>query len=132
MGSTVHRGLLPLLFLLVSAAPLAAQASPDSLPPGVTRAMVERGKAVFTGPGICFACHGMNARGGTGPSLADTTWIHSRGEYDKIVATITAGITAKESRSGIIMPPRGGSAISDEDLRAVAAYVWSLSRQPKP
>ncbi|MEO8201756.1 MAG: cytochrome c [Gemmatimonadota bacterium] len=112
----------------LSALPLMAQASPDSLPTGVTHAMVERGKVVFTGPGVCFACHGMTASGGTGPSLSDSTWIHSHGEYDRIVALIVSGVPAKESKTGVIMPPRGGSAISDEDLRAVAAYVWSLSR----
>jgi mono/diheme cytochrome c family protein len=90
--------------------------------------MVERGKQVFTGPGMCFACHGTAARGGAGPNLTDTVWIHSRGEFEKIVATITAGVSSRESRSGMMMPPRGGSAISDADLRAVAAYVWSLSR----
>jgi hypothetical protein len=30
------------------------------------------------------------------------------------------------------MPPRGGANLKDEQVRAVAAYVWSLSRKPKP
>jgi mono/diheme cytochrome c family protein len=124
---------LPVLLLTGVAAPALAQSGPaDSLPPGVTAEMITRGKTVFTGPGICFACHGMNAEGTTGPSLTDSLWIHSRGEYDKIVQLILAGITAKDSKSGAIMPPRGGSAINDADVRAVAAYVWSLSgRRPK-
>lgn len=63
-----------------------------------------------------------------GPNLTDTVWIHNRGEFDKIVGLIRTGIPAKESKSGVVMPPRGGSAINHEDLRAVAAYVWSLSR----
>jgi len=25
------------------------------------------------------------------------------------------------------MPPKGGSQISEDDVKAVAAYVWSLS-----
>lgn len=100
----------------------------DSLPPGVTREMVDRGKKVFTGPGVCFACHGMEGKGAVGPNLADTVWIHSRGEYEKIVALIRSGVTAAQSKSGVIMPPKGGSAISDADVGAAAAYVWSLSR----
>ena len=63
------------------------------------------------------------------PSLADTLWLHSKGEYDRILATILDGVPARESKSGIMMPPRGGSAISDVDARAVAAYIWSLSRR---
>jgi mono/diheme cytochrome c family protein len=94
--------------------------------------MVTRGKKVFTGPGVCFACHGMAAEGLSGPSLADTTWLHSRGEYDKIVQLVFTGVDARTSRSGVVMPPRGGSAISDADVRAVAAYVWSLSRRSPP
>lgn len=108
-----------------------AQAA-SALPDGVTETMITRGKAVFTGPGVCFACHGMAGEGVTGPALADSVWIHSRGEYDKIVQLILSGVDAKTSKSGIIMPPRGGSAISDADVRAVAAYVWSLSRRPPP
>ena len=28
---------------------------------------------------------------------------------------------------GAIMPPKGGSAITDDQVKAVAAYVWTLS-----
>lgn len=105
---------------------LAAQ---DSLPAGVTREMVDRGKKVFTGPGMCFACHGMEGKGAVGPNLTDTLWIHSRGEYARIVEVIRAGLTGRQSKSGVIMPPKGGSAISDADVNAAAAYVWSLSRR---
>ena len=114
----------------VVAAPGGAQTSvPDSLPAGVTIDMIAQGKQVYGGAGVCFACHGMDGLGGTGPSLADSVWIHSRGEYDQLVALIQAGVPAKDSKSGVVMPPRGGSAIGDADLRAVAAYVWSLSRR---
>lgn len=109
---------------------LAAQAGPDSLPPGVTEAIIVQGRKVFSGAGICFVCHGTDASGGTAPSLADTTWIHSRGEYEKLVVVILSGVNASHSKSGLIMPPRGGSAISDADVHAVAAYIWSLSRRP--
>lgn len=132
LGNTIlfRRAGRSLLFaLLLGSGALQAQAASDSLPPGVTPAMVTRGKAVFTGPGICFACHGMAAEGVSGPSLADTTWLHSRGEYDKIVQLVLTGVDAKASKSGVIMPPRGGSSITDADVRAVAAYVWSLSRR---
>lgn len=108
-----------------------AQSATDSLPTGVTQEMITRGKTIFTGAGVCFACHGMAAEGVSGPSLTDSVWIHNRGEYDKIVQLILVGIDAKASKSGVVMPPRGGSAINDADLRAVAAYVWSLGPRPR-
>jgi mono/diheme cytochrome c family protein len=102
------------------------------LPAGVTQEMITRGKAIFSGPGVCFACHGMAGEGISGPALTDSVWIHSRGEYDKIVQLILSGVDAKASKTGVVMPPRGGSAISDADVRAVAAYVWSLAPRPTP
>ena len=122
---------LAVLLLLTHAAAGHAQSSSDSFPAGVTQEMVTRGKTLFTGAAVCFACHGMTAEGVSGPSLTDSVWIHSRGEYDKIVQLILVGIDAKASKSGVVMPPRGGSAISDADVRAVAAYVWSLGPRPR-
>lgn len=124
------------ILLLISAlsfggAGAARAQTADSLPAGVTPEMIVRGKAIFTGAGVCFACHGMAGEGVSGPALSDSVWIHNRGEYDKIVVLILAGVDAKASKSGVVMPPRGGSAISDADVRAVAAYVWSLSPHPR-
>ncbi len=62
-----------------------------------------------------------------GPDLTDTTWVHSKGGYEEIVAQITKGVTKQESKGANVMPPKGGSSISEDDLKAVAAYVWSLS-----
>jgi mono/diheme cytochrome c family protein len=118
--------------LLGVPATVAAQSQvPDSLPARVTARMISDGKLIYAGRGVCYACHGQDAVGAMGPNLADTLWLHSRGDYDGILATILAGVPAQESKSGIMMPPRGGSAISDDDARAVAAYIWSLSRARK-
>ena len=46
-----------------------------------------------------------------------------------IAATVTSGIPKEKAKSGIPMPPKGGSSISDEDVKAVAAYVYSLSHK---
>lgn len=111
---------------LGAAAPAAAQAK---LPTGVTPAMVEKGKTVFTSSGLCFACHGQDGKGAVGPSLVDGTWIHVKdGDYNGLVTVITKGISAAEAKTGKgPMPPKGGSQISDDDVKAVAAYVWVLS-----
>jgi mono/diheme cytochrome c family protein len=105
---------------------LSAQQAP-ALPEGVTPAMIEEGAKVFKGAGLCAACHGVSATGGVGPSLVDTVWLHSKGTFEEIARQITAGVPQAQAKGGMMMPPRGGSAISDAQVRAVAAYVWSLS-----
>jgi mono/diheme cytochrome c family protein len=95
----------------------------------VTPELIAQGDKVFHGPGNCYACHGTNAQGSVGPNLIDAEWIHSKGSYEEIVTQVTNGVPKEESKSGIVMPPRGGSTISDEDVKAVAAYVYSLSHK---
>jgi mono/diheme cytochrome c family protein len=108
-------------------APLTAQRA-DSLPAGVTSAMITEGQKIYAGAGLCAACHGPQAKGtaGLGPNLTDAEWLHSNGTYDALVAQITAGVPANKSKTGVAMPPKGGAALTDAQIRAVAAYVWSL------
>ena len=100
----------------------------DSLPEGVTPEVVAEGRALFHGVAVCAACHGQDGQGvdGLGPDLGDTTWVHSDGSLETIVEQIRTGVPSDQSTSGIAMPPMGGARLSDEQLRAVAAYVWSL------
>lgn len=114
--------LFPVLLLLLPAKPLAAQ----DLPSGVTEKMISDGANVYKGTGLCFACHGPEAKGipGLGADLTDSEWIHLDGSYEKIVELITSGTT---SAAGVAMPPKGGSTISEADVKAVAAYIWRLS-----
>jgi mono/diheme cytochrome c family protein len=110
-----------------AAAPATTMPAGELLP-GVTQAMVDEGKTLFHGAGICYTCHGQNGVGvtGLGPALGDAEWLHSDGSYDAIVSQIIKGVTATESKSGIMMPAKGGSAITDDQVKAVAAYVWTL------
>jgi len=125
MEMRTRLGLLVAALMCVAAAPAAAQ---EKLPAGVTPAMIAKGKTVFTSTGLCFACHGMDAKGMVGPSLVDPTWIHGKGTYPEIVKIVTTGIPVAEAKLGKgAMPPKGGSQISEDDVKAVAAYVWSLS-----
>jgi len=118
--------LSPLLFVLLGPSTTSAQVASQSLPSGVTEKMIADGEAIFKAQGLCFACHGQDARGmpGLGANLTDSEWIHIDGSYEKIVEIITAGTT---SSTGGVMPPKGGSTISEEQVKAVAAYVWKLS-----
>ncbi len=128
MRTRTRLGLLVLALTLAASAPAMAQAK---LPAGVTPAMVEQGKAIFTKTGLCFACHGMDGKGAVGPNLTDNTWLHVKdGDYQGLVALITKGVAANEvmqNPSKGPMPAKGGSSISDDDVKAVAAYVWTLS-----
>lgn len=123
---------LGLAVAFVLAAPsMAAAQKADSLPPGVTAKMVTDGGTFFKGAGLCSACHGPDAKGlpQLGPDLTDAKWLHNKGTYDDIVKQIMTGVTAEKSTTGMIMPPNGGSALTDEQVKAVAAYVWGLSHK---
>jgi mono/diheme cytochrome c family protein len=100
-----------------------------SAPAGITPELIAQGDKVFHGPGNCYACHGTNAQGAVGPNLTDAEWLHSKGSFDEIVAQVTNGVPKEESKSGIPMPAKGGGSISDDDVKAVAAYVYSLSHK---
>ena len=120
------------LAILLCGAVGNAQAQADAaLPEGVTPGMVTTGGSIFKGSGMCTVCHGIDGKGGVGPNLTDGTWLHSKGSYSEIVQQITAGVPTKQSKSGIPMPPRGGSGISEAQVKDVAAYVWTLSH-PAP
>lgn len=105
----------------------------QELPAGVTKEMIAKGKTVYAGAGICSSCHGPNGGGipNLGANLTDGEWLHSDGSFDGITKTVMAGVTAQESSSGVPMPAKGGTNISDDDVKAVSAYVWSLSHGGK-
>ena len=105
------RQLLVIFGVLGSARALWAQTA-DSLPPGVTAELVTRGKGLFNGSGLCMACHGTNAKGVTGPDLTDQVLLHYDGSYEALVKVVTEGIDEKQSKTGQVMPAKGGSAIT--------------------
>jgi mono/diheme cytochrome c family protein len=125
----MHAKVVVLGLLTTIGIPLAAQ-QPDSLPSGVTPQMIDLGKMLFEGPGQCTSCHGPAGKGiaNAGPDLTDTTWVHGGGTFEGILALIAAGVPAEQSQSGHRMPERGASRLTEKQLQAVAAYVWSLSR----
>src|SRR5512143_3220230 len=93
------------LFALGAAVPVHDQALPD----GVTQAMIDKGNEIFHKTGLCYACHGQDAKGMVGPNLTDDVWIHSKGTYPEIVPQVIKGVTKEESKSGVPMPAKGGS-----------------------
>jgi len=109
-----------------------AEAAVDmqELPEGVTMAMVEEGKGLFGGAGICMSCHAPDGSGvpNLGADLTDDEWVHSDGSFEGILASVTNGVNADVSTSGIPMPAKGGSSITDDQVKAIAAYVWTLDK----
>jgi cytochrome c5 len=108
----------------------AQQQGEMQLPEGVTPEMVAQGKGIFGGAGLCNVCHGPNGGGvpGLGANLTDDEWTHNDGSYDGIVQTVMDGVDASASSVGTAMPPKGGSGITDDQVKAVAAYVFTLSK----
>ncbi len=95
----------------------------------ITDAMIEEGRTLYMGAGLCAACHGPSGGGipNLGANLTDDEWLHGDGTHESIIDRIMTGVTADESTAGTVMPPKGGSAMTDAQVRAVAAYVLSLS-----
>jgi cbb3-type cytochrome c oxidase subunit III len=119
--------------LIAPMAAVAAPAAAQDMPEGVTKQMIDEGGKLYRGDGICYACHGQDGKGmqGLGANLTDDEWLHSDGSVDGILKTIINGVSGDKSSVGVSMPAKGGSALSDEKLRAVAAYVWSLRTADK-
>lgn len=88
------------------------------------------GEKIFHGKaagGLCFSCHGANAKGmkKIAPDLTDATWIHGDGSYAFIVSTVEQGVP-KPKDAAAPMPPKGGANLTADQVHAVAAYVWNL------
>jgi mono/diheme cytochrome c family protein len=90
--------------------------------------MVAQGDEIFHGQGICYTCHMQGGTGGPlAPDLTDDQWINVDGSYDAIVELVINGVPEPIEHPGIMLP-KGGTNITDEQVRAVAAYAWALSR----
>ena len=135
MTTLIDRGMMLGGLLLVAAArptlaqaPAARPAAPDSITP----AMIARGDSVFHGKlggGTCHVCHGEDAKGtaSLAPDLTAGKWLTGDGSYAFIVSTVQKGVP-NPRESPAAMPAMGGVNMSADQVRAVAAYVYSLSR----
>jgi mono/diheme cytochrome c family protein len=111
----------------------AARAS-NAMPAGVTVASIALGDSLFHAK-TCVRCHGADAKGAqNGPDLTTSTHLHVDGTYPAFVKLITSGVpkdSIKEPSHRFAMQPRGGSQspLTDDQVLAVAAYVYSLSHK---
>jgi mono/diheme cytochrome c family protein len=75
--------------------------------------LVAQGRQLFQSKG-CSACHGPNAEGGIGPALAGFS---------------EAQITQQVRNPKGAMPPFPPDRLSDQEIKALAAFVESLTKQ---
>ena len=124
-----HRVFIPGLALAAAALALAAcggaTAQPNPLP--IAPGDAARGKTAFT---TCAACHGPDARGlpGLGKDLTASEYVRNSSDAE-LVAFIKVGRPVSDplNTTGIAMPPKGGnSALNDQDLADIVAYIRTL------
>lgn len=86
------------------------------------------GDLIFHHRGQCFTCHGAAGEGmeRLGPSLRRRFWLHSDGSLAGIQRTIASGVA--NPRVAPIAMPGFSRQLSTEELRQVAAYVYTLGR----
>jgi mono/diheme cytochrome c family protein len=103
-------------------------------PAAVTAANVTLGDSLFN-TGSCQRCHGKGGIGAANaPALDGKKWVQLKtGSYDEIVTIITDGVpqaAIKDPKHRFNMRARGGPMnLTDPQVKAVAAYVWTLTHK---
>ncbi len=132
----VYRGVPGAKLTAANPAPVNGAASPaaalGALPPGFTSEQVALGSRIYRGverSGTCSGCHGPDGKGtAVAPPLTGPDWLWGDGSVTSIARVIKSGVAEpKKYPSG--MPALGGAPLSDSDVQAVAAYVWTLGHK---
>lgn len=90
--------------------------------PSIDPAAAARGAIVFHKQGMCFDCHGGDARGDPAigaPDLTDAVWLYGDGSVDAIARTVSRGLAG-------VCPPWVGR-LDPAVVRAIAVYVHAIS-----
>ncbi len=107
--------------------------TPGAAPAGATAVMVALGDSIFHGTaagGLCFTCHGVDAKGTVlAPNLTDTEWATGDGSYEFIQKRVTEGMATPTPPYTAPMLPMGGAQLTPDQIKSVAAYVYSISHQ---
>jgi mono/diheme cytochrome c family protein len=118
----------PILALgLLVTTPAAGQET--AAPPGVTTETVRAGFDLYHGKGACDACHGELGLGTPeGPSLILGQWKLGPGTIEWLAHITRHAGWGATSRDGDVRPMRGPTVLDSAEIRAVASYVWTISR----
>ena len=94
--------------------------------------MAALGDSIFHGlaaGGQCQTCHAPNAQGTPlAPSLVNGKWLTGNGTYEFIQNRVTTGMPKPTAPYPGPMLPMGGAQLTPDQIKAVAAYVYSISR----
>lgn len=88
------------------------------------KTLIEKGQTIYATN--CAGCHGADAKGNQAmgaPNLSDDIWLYG-GTADQIKHSIRVG------RAGVM--PAHHDILGNDRVHLVAAYVYSLSKQPAP
>lgn len=101
--------------------------------PAMSDSLIQAGRKVYIGLGQCARCHGDQGQGTEeGVPLVSGSWKLGDGSYDWLVHVIRhAGVSAR-GRDGERQAMRGPALLFPDEIRAVASYVWSISRGRGP
>ena len=112
-----------------TAEPGASPAPSASAPSMSDAQLVALGDSIFEGKaagGICYTCHGPDAKGTQlAPDLTDQQWLNGDGSVESIANVVRNGVL-QPKQFPAPMPPFGAT-LDDQQIRAVSAYVYSLS-----
>jgi glucose/arabinose dehydrogenase/mono/diheme cytochrome c family protein len=102
------------------------------VPAGFERETIVLGSNLYHAEGgattTCVGCHGANGTGtALGPDLTDQQWLWSDGSVAGIAKSISDGVSQPRNYRNP-MPAMGGAQLTNEQVSAIAAYVWSLNK----
>ena len=90
----------------------------------ITPAMVRAGLRIYRVN--CAFCHGRDAEGSkAAPRLRNADWIDADGSYGSIIRVVINGVPHPRAFPSPMLP-YGGERMTLNEVRAVAAYVYSL------
>jgi mono/diheme cytochrome c family protein len=109
-----------------------AGTGPLPVPPGGSPDQVALGDRIFHGQadgGTCSGCHSGDGKGSAvGSDLTSGKWLWGGGTVEAITRTIDNGVPKAKEHAGA-MPPKGGAALSQADVTALADYVWAIGHK---
>jgi mono/diheme cytochrome c family protein len=117
----------------MAAAPPAAEPSTPAPAAGGggSAEQIALGDKIFHGEagGTCTACHGQDAKGTQiAPDLTDDQWLNGDGSLAFIEKTVAEGVPQPKQHPAPMLP-MGGASLSPDQVKAVSAYVYSLSHK---
>jgi cytochrome c oxidase cbb3-type subunit 3 len=112
--------MLFLTYPLTAQTPLPAPDQPKKVRTPDEQESLEEGQAYFRG--LCSGCHGGAGRGGKGPDLTDSRWIH--GDKDSDIARVIRDGVPKTTMKKL------GESLKEEQIAKLILYIRSLARSP--